>query len=192
METKTQTDRRTRKTKKSIQDALLLLLKTKQLNQITITELASAADINRNTFYNHYACVEDAFYEFQDILIDNITKLFEDNDKISNRKQLRPFLQKLEMNIEEHIAEYRIILQFDTTNNIENRLIEVLTPYVSKKYGDKCRENGLQYSYIALFFESGIISCIKKWITNPDISLSILMENILLCCNQAFDLIEKS
>ena len=50
-------DRRTRKTRKSIQNALMQLSVDKRINEITVTDVTQAADINRSTFYLHYNSV---------------------------------------------------------------------------------------------------------------------------------------
>lgn len=60
---RTKIDRRIVKTKRSIAIALLQLLAEKPLEDITITELTLKADINRKTFYLHYASIEDVAQE---------------------------------------------------------------------------------------------------------------------------------
>jgi AcrR family transcriptional regulator len=47
-------DRRTRKTRRALQNALLSLAEERALESITIQEIADRADINRATFYQHY------------------------------------------------------------------------------------------------------------------------------------------
>ena len=47
-------DRRTRYTRKALQDSLIELMKEKPIAKITIKELCEKADINRTTFYAHY------------------------------------------------------------------------------------------------------------------------------------------
>ena len=47
-------DKRSRKTVKAIQDALLQMLSEKNLSDIKIIELCRRADINRTTFYLHF------------------------------------------------------------------------------------------------------------------------------------------
>ena len=47
-------DRRIQKTKHNLKTALVKLLETKKLEQITIVELTQKADVNRKTFYLHY------------------------------------------------------------------------------------------------------------------------------------------
>lgn len=47
-------DRRYIRTQNQLKEALIKLLKTKNINQISVRELSSLADINRATFYLHY------------------------------------------------------------------------------------------------------------------------------------------
>ncbi len=48
-------DRRVRYTKKAIRESFLDLLEKKPLEKISVTEICKNADINRGTFYSHYA-----------------------------------------------------------------------------------------------------------------------------------------
>ena len=52
-------DRRVRKTRKQLRDCLILLLKEKKIQDITVRELTEMADLNRGTFYLHYKDVFD-------------------------------------------------------------------------------------------------------------------------------------
>ena len=47
------------KPEKRIQEALLELLKVKNIQQITVRAICEMADINRSTFYAHYLDVYD-------------------------------------------------------------------------------------------------------------------------------------
>ena len=52
-------DRRVRRTKKRLRDALAALMREKDLGEITVRELTDLADVNRGTFYTHYRDLED-------------------------------------------------------------------------------------------------------------------------------------
>lgn len=58
-------DRRVKRTKKALKDALFELLETKNINQITVTELTSLADVNRATFYFYYNDLHDMLRQIQ-------------------------------------------------------------------------------------------------------------------------------
>lgn len=68
-------DRRIRKTKCAIQEAFLSLLVEKEFNDITITELARRADIDRKTFYAHYASLGDIVDDLKSDFLEEISRL---------------------------------------------------------------------------------------------------------------------
>ena len=54
---------RLQKTKQSLQDALIRLLEEKTLESVTVSELCTAAGINRTTFYKYYTVPADVLTE---------------------------------------------------------------------------------------------------------------------------------
>ena len=66
------TDRRTLYTKKVIQEAYCTLLRGKNYDRISVTDICKLADINRTTFYLHYMDSKAVFEELLDELIEKI------------------------------------------------------------------------------------------------------------------------
>ena len=52
-------DKRIRRTKKLLRQALTRLMQQKDFQSITVTDVVREADINRGTFYAHYRDVYD-------------------------------------------------------------------------------------------------------------------------------------
>lgn len=52
-------DRRSRRTRHLLQDALLQLMMEKRYDEITVQEIIERADVGRSTFYGHYLDKED-------------------------------------------------------------------------------------------------------------------------------------
>lgn len=52
-------------TKRLIREAMLELLKTKGIQEVTVRELCDAAGVNRTTFYNHYCGTYDVLAEIE-------------------------------------------------------------------------------------------------------------------------------
>lgn len=59
-------DRRVMRTKRNIYLAFFTLLQKKPMDEITVTELAELADMNRKTFYRHYQNVQEVYDEFKE------------------------------------------------------------------------------------------------------------------------------
>lgn len=58
--------RRTRYTRRAMQDALIELLRNQPLGFITVKALCERADVNRSTFYAHYASIEELLHDIED------------------------------------------------------------------------------------------------------------------------------
>ena len=54
-----QIDRRVRRTRKSLEDALIALTLEKEYEEITIQEITERADVGYRTFFRHYADKDD-------------------------------------------------------------------------------------------------------------------------------------
>ena len=63
-------DRRVIKTKKAIYRAFAQLLLEKDINDITIKDVADRADINRKTFYNYYGGIYDLTGEIENKILE--------------------------------------------------------------------------------------------------------------------------
>ncbi|MEE1030968.1 MAG: hypothetical protein U0L12_02380 [Ruminococcus sp.] len=68
-------DRRIRKSKKALKEALCRLVEQKPLADISITELCTEADINRMTFYKNYGTIKEVVKEIYFDYFDEMTQL---------------------------------------------------------------------------------------------------------------------
>ena len=72
-------DARVRYTRMVIEDSFLQLLQQKHVSKITVTELCQMAQINRATFYKHYADVPQLLEKLEERLFDQIKAVFTDH-----------------------------------------------------------------------------------------------------------------
>jgi AcrR family transcriptional regulator len=106
-------DRRTRKrlaTRQAISDAATKLFSERGFDQVTVDEIAAAADVGRKTVFNHYARKEDMFFdrigEIQGLLH---TALQQRDAGVSPIETLRQFAHRL-------VAEQSPYLDFSPTS----------------------------------------------------------------------------
>lgn len=76
------TDRRVLKTKRLFRKSLLELMKTTPIEQITIAAICDYAEVNRNTFYYHYATLNDLLTDVTQCFFDKITDALTDIENI--------------------------------------------------------------------------------------------------------------
>ena len=69
MDETSRTDPRTRKTKRAIRNAFAKLLSEKELNDITVRDVAELAEINRKTFYRYYAGIYQVVDEIENEIV---------------------------------------------------------------------------------------------------------------------------
>lgn len=70
-------DRRVKRTKKALYEALLSLLEEKTINEITVTELTTLADVNRATFYFYYTDLIDMLQQIQNEAYESFTEVIQ-------------------------------------------------------------------------------------------------------------------
>ncbi|MDR1555927.1 MAG: TetR/AcrR family transcriptional regulator [Tannerellaceae bacterium] len=78
-------DKRIKLTKLILKDALVELIETKSINEISITELCRSANINRSTFYKYYSSPQELLRELTKEFINTILEKvrgIEDVDRI--------------------------------------------------------------------------------------------------------------
>ena len=69
-------------TKRLVQEAMLELLKSRSIQNITVRELCDVAGINRTTFYNHYDGVYEVLSEIEEHFLNQLSE----QDKISSEQ----------------------------------------------------------------------------------------------------------
>lgn len=98
-------DRRIKRTRTAVFNAVLDLMVEKETSKITVLELCKRADINKSTFYLHYKsmddCLQSCFSAIMDGIIE-ITKLINYEDIRNNP---RPAVDKLLNEVEKN-ADY--------------------------------------------------------------------------------------
>ena len=75
MENMEKVDKRIRRTKKILTEALIDILKEKNVEDITVSELAKRADVTRTTFYQYYRDPVDMLEQLQYEITQDIQKI---------------------------------------------------------------------------------------------------------------------
>lgn len=165
-------DRRVIKTKKAIRNAFAELLQEKKLSDITVTDVANKADVNRKTFYNYYSGVDGLITEIEDEFI----KIFEENLKtievVDNFQNPAFLFQKLATLIETDTQLYSVLLNKHVSQDFLYR-IEILLKEIAKEFF--LEKEPAQKDNIILTCEyciSGICAVFKYWF-NSDRTMTV-------------------
>lgn len=154
------------KTKKDIMDAFLLILKTKEIEKITIKEITNLSGHNRSTFYVYYNDVYDLLEQAEDELINKIcfaiNELMTINKNISTDTIINSFLSVY--------VEDKIMLSTLFTSNSSNFLYKY-KKIIKNKFLNQMivtEENKVKLDYLIEYQVSAVISCIIHWIKSDE------------------------
>ena len=165
---KTKEDRRVRRTKKVLIQALTKLLSEKQISDITVKELAEMADVNRGTFYLYYRDIFDMLERTEDEMfaaLDEILQLHENDDMTI---QTESILLDLFSFIKDHQELCQVLLSPNGDMNFLHRLNLVLYDRVRKVWevsGKQFRIKETDFDYHYSFLVFGCAGLIRAWVS---------------------------
>jgi len=158
-------DRRVRRTKKILTQALTELLQQKQVNEITVRELTDLADMNRGTFYLYYKDIYDMLEKIQDEMFEKLNAIFAVREGEEVTEQTKPILLDLFRFIEENQEMCRVLLSPNGDMNFLHRLNEVLREKCLHLYVDAhpvSSEEDFDYRYSFMVY--GCAGIIRAWV----------------------------
>ena len=188
-------DRRARRTQSKLKEALITLMKNKDINQITVKELAELADINRKTFYLHYRDIFDMLDNVKQDLLEEFTQVISLHNDIKNDVDQPLLLMKDTFEFVDKNSEILSILigtelnsDFIFINKMKDLMKEHCVNVWNKLYPN-VNKNNYEYLYSAAFY--GYIGLAQTWINSnkkdsPDYMAKITSQVIL----KLFDSIE--
>ena len=158
-------DRRVRRTRKILTQALTELLQQKQVNEITVKELTDLADMNRGTFYLYYKDIYDMLEKIQDEMFEKLDGIFELREDEEVTEQTKPILLDLFRFIEENQEMCRVLLSPNGDMSFLHRLNEVLREKCLHIYiGTEPVANEEDFDYRYSFVVYGCAGIIRAWV----------------------------
>jgi AcrR family transcriptional regulator len=173
-------DRRTRYTKMALRDSLMELLEDKPVTKITVKELCEKADLNRTTFYAHYASPAELLAAIEDETLEWAREKIAALIATPDRKEALSDLEEIFAFLLENSTALRVLLSERGDIGFQRKLFELiyeacaLTPPPALKQQDRT----VQRSYL-VFVVSGSIGLIQQWLKDdPKISARKMAEII--------------
>ena len=173
-------DRRMRRTRTQLLQALISLLETKPLNSITVTELTRIADVNRATFYAHYKDVHELFDElkteccimFRDLIVRHAEEIQHD-DTTGVTRELFEYFDDNEQMFTLLTRNGDTTLYGDIITTLQDALAETVLPVKCGAHSSNRRtvnrDDHLEmvlFVYQFDFIVGGLVSLLQRWFTN--------------------------
>ena len=158
-------DRRVRRTKKLLTQALTELLQKKQVNEITVKELTDLADMNRGTFYMYYRDIFDMLEKIEDELFQKLDVIAQTHEHGDPTQQVKPILLDLFRFIEENQEMCRVLLSPNGDMNFLHRLYEAIRERSLEIWKDQMGSLGeKEFDYRYSFVIFGCAGMIRAWV----------------------------
>lgn len=159
-------DLREIKTERAVQEALIQLLNEKPRSQITISELAQRAMINRKTFYRHYGSIDDVFEQIENIIVDGILEICTPGG--SDTIDLNLFFSGITNLLSENEEIYTTIIRDKSYESITAKIKDDITAsfYRTIKKVSNADDNKIRIA--AEFAVNGILGLYTSWIMHKE------------------------
>ena len=171
-------NQRVRITKKILRQSLISLLEIKSIHQISVRELCNKAEINRTTFYRHYAGPNNLLKDIERSVIDEIESCIPE-DEYDSKKKLVKMLQ--------YYADNASLISMLLNNNTDP---EFPLELINHRGIQKALLNSIQrieddetVEYLYGFIFTGCINIITQWLNKehrepPEQIASLIVDTV--------------
>ncbi len=163
METTRKQDRRVVKTKRAIHMAFAKLLSEKEINDITVRDIADLADINRKTFYNYYAGVHAVLDEIENEVVGTLENALVGIDFREAMSHPNLVFEKLTAIINTDLDFYGHLLSMQSNVSLVSKTVKLLKQKTREAMllqlpvGEKEIDILLDYTF------SGMLTVYQQW-----------------------------
>ncbi|MFA6730930.1 MAG: TetR/AcrR family transcriptional regulator C-terminal domain-containing protein [Eubacteriales bacterium] len=155
------TDQRVRLTRNLLKNALVKLMQEQHISKISIRAICEVADINRSTFYVHYSDQYDLLNKIEQEVISNLN-IYLSKQKLDETHPISvQVLTRILDYMKENTELFKALLSENCDFAFQKDLME-LAQVISAQQNQSLNERTQEY--IKLFFLSGAISMLQKWL----------------------------
>lgn len=161
------TDRRVRKTKRQLRQALTSLMMEKSVSEITVREIAELADVNRGTFYAHYKDVSDLLSQLEENVFRRLDEISVADSSDNWDETTVDYLEDIMTRCGDNADIYRALICHNNDLEFQQRLFEVLKgQYLRGFLHHYCSADAVTLDYYCSFVVSGMLSITRDWMNS--------------------------
>jgi AcrR family transcriptional regulator len=162
-ETKKTPDRRVVRTKRAIKNAFARLLTEKDVNDITVSDVAALADINRKTFYNYYAGIHEVVGEIEDDLVLRLDAVLTEVDVTESMKRPYMLFEKLTTVINTDMDFFGFLLSMNANVSLTTKLADLLKAKFKSLLQDSLDLEEEKLDLMLEFAVTGVVAVYRRW-----------------------------
>ena len=165
-------DRRVVKTKRAIHQAFARALSEKELNDVTVRDIAELADINRKTFYNYYAGVYAVLDEIENEVVSTLENALGRTDFREAMSHPNLVFEKLTAIINTNLDFYGHLLSMQGNMSLITKTVKLLKQKTREAVLQQLPVKEEEIDILLDYTFSGMFTVYQQWF-NSDRSQSI-------------------
>lgn len=150
------------RSRKLINAALADLLNEKPLDKITVTDVVRRAEINRGTFYAHYADIPDVINHLIHQTFSNIREVFGDQS-VPLQDMPEVLLKRIQAILEEDLDFIRKVMNSSASALMQEQLISFVLEYLIQNEQLWGIEDHDQFVLMIRFCAGGLTNLYRDW-----------------------------
>lgn len=160
-------DRRVRKTKRQLRQALMDLMSEKPSKSISVRELAERADINRGTFYIHYKDVSDLLQRLEDEMAERLILVCKKYAYSTSEVDAFPYLTELYRFAQDNADLCLVLLGPNGDRAYTERICGILRSYFLRDFLARFYSGSSdRLDYFCSFIVSGNLTLTLEWLSS--------------------------
>ncbi|MGN1014431.1 MAG: TetR/AcrR family transcriptional regulator [Butyricicoccus sp.] len=173
-------DRRIRRTKRLLRQALAELMNEKEFKSITVKEIAERADLNRGTFYFHYTDTYDLKDKVEDELVETFAQHLDAYEPTEDNHSVHGIADAILSCIEEDKFIVKTLFHDDSGESLRTKFMYVLEHTISRIQTTYVQnETEQEQRYICRFLANGAIGVVSMWLEDDNQMTRKQLTNIL-------------
>ena len=162
-------DRRIRKTKQAIQQAVVKLLSDQNLESITITQVAAMADVNRKTFYNYYESTNQVLEEIENDIVQSFDEVISTINMKKDFKSPTWIFESLTNIIQQDFEFYSDLMQSNKVGDINliAKISQTLKQRVIANLHLAIFEDDFTRDLTINYVIAGMMEVYQEWLRDP-------------------------
>ena len=159
-------DRRVKYTRMVITNSFIKLLGVKPLSKISVKEICEQADVNRATFYKHYADHHDLLRQIEHDLIADVNTYLYGMQYGNMDTAAVNTLEKIFKYIRENAELCRVMLSDSSDLRFRDKIVEVVQHECIQAWKETNLVLSANAEYAFIFAAFGSVGIIQKWIND--------------------------
>lgn len=163
----TPNNKRKRESQEKIEKVFVQLVQTKEINEVSVTDICKKAKLNRSTFYANYLDIYDLADKIKENMVKDIIEIYTSDKKY----QKMDFTILLEL-IKDNPLFFKTYFKLANEN-------DALTFGYDEDFASYFYKDKKYLDYHLTFFYAGFNAIVKKWINNGFKETPEVMNKIL-------------